>query len=120
MVYEIIFTNQQLEEITQNYEAKVKENLRSKIKSKNKEIVRKNSKESVKQRFHRGISTDDFDILEMRFSANSKSFRAILFLFNEVESIPLYAVIPKNSSGQSNFIEDIKENSGEILDSFNI
>jgi hypothetical protein len=118
MTYEIVYEEEQIQEVEKEFNKRVKSSLKKSIEEKNNQIEHKQTDESLKQRFHRDINCGHFTALEMEFKAASNNFRAIILLFDNYETLPYYACLGKNVSGQDEFIQLLKDNSEKIYLSF--
>ena len=119
MGYTLIWTEEQIEAVSDDFSYHVADNLKDALDDKEDEIKWKNSMAGLSQRFQDIISFDDVDITvaELRFSAQSAEYRALCIVLPDEEVLFYYATVPKKGSAQDRQLEIIKENSEEILKS---
>lgn len=116
MTFEIKYTDSQIEQLIKLFGEGIGESLKNKISSKNKQLSQlgDTSQQRASNIFYKCIGADDVFMPYLRFSFNSKEFRAFFVSIKNQQVFILYDVKQKNSEKKHNqeqeFLEWFREN----------
>jgi len=114
MGYNLIWTEENIQDVSETYSYQVARDLEKACKSKEDEIKWIRNMAGLSRRFQDMISLDDLTVAELRFSSMSAEYRALLVVIPEEKVLVYYDTVPKKGSYQEKTLELMRNNSERI------
>lgn len=119
MQFEIVFTPDDAERVTQRYNKSVAEKVEKAVKTKNETLEWKQSLNGAKKRFHNVVETNGECFPEVMVSANQSRYRAILGWIEGAQKFAFLIAVEKEehyqTSRQHDIIDAIDKNPHELI-----
>lgn len=114
MGYNLIWTEENIQDVSEAYSYQVARDLEKACESKEDEIKWVRNMAGLSRRFQDMISLDDLTVAELRFSSMSAEYRALLMVIPEEKVLVYYDTVPKKGSYQEKTLELMRNNSERI------
>lgn len=114
MGYNLIWTEENIQDVSETYSYQVARDLEKACESKEDEIKWIRNMAGLSRRFQDIISLNDLTVAELRFSSMSAEYRALLVVIPDENVLVYYDTVPKKGSYQEKTLELMRNNSERI------
>lgn len=115
MVFNLYWTEKDIEDAESEFGTHVASRLESVLEQKAREVRWKGNTAEVARRFHNFFGLGGLHVAEIKFTVQSREFRAVCLLVAE-DSIAYFDLVDKEGGGQERLLRNIRKNAEDIRD----
>lgn len=115
MGYELVWREENIDNVAEKYNASLARSLEKALEDKERQLKWVDDVQGLRKRFHNFFNLEGLPVAEIRFTCQGGEYRALCIVISEKKAVIYYTTVPKKGSAQQRRLDIMRDRSTEIL-----